>query len=88
MVGVQAPTAEEHLSILGRAFPQLSALLPAGLAALSLVKTAAGQSWDTTDVRLSLYVVAHCSVLLPLSLALAEPRVPSFAWALSKPVGS
>ena len=51
VVAVQAPTAEEHLAILGRAFPQLSALLPAGMAALSLVKTAAGQSWDTTDVR-------------------------------------
>ncbi len=49
-MAVQAPTAEEQLAILGRAFPQLSALLPAGMAALSLVKAAAGQSWDTTEV--------------------------------------
>ncbi|CAL5218660.1 g365 [Coccomyxa viridis] len=49
VVAVQAPTAEEQLAILGRAFPQLSALLPAGMAALSLVKAAAGQSWDTTE---------------------------------------
>ena len=61
VVGVQAPTAEEHLAILGRAFPQLSALLPAGMAALSLVKTAAGQSWDATDVRLSRQ---HCCPLI------------------------
>lgn len=49
-VAIAAPTAAEQLAILGRAFPQLSALLPAGLAALSLVKTAAGQSWDEAIV--------------------------------------
>ena len=52
-VAMQSPTAEEHLAILGHAFPQLSALLPAGMAALSLVKTAAGQSWVEADVSLS-----------------------------------
>lgn len=76
MVAVQAPTAEEHLAILGQAFPQLSALLPAGMAALSLVKTAAGQSWDATDVRSTPSVVAGSPCLSLLSASFMGVNTP------------
>ena len=58
-VAIQAPSAEERLAIVGCAFPQLAALLPAGLAALSLVKVAAGQQWDEDEVRSLLWCLAR-----------------------------
>ena len=77
VVAVQAPTAEEQLAILGRAFPQLSALLPAGMAALSLVKSAAGQSWDTTDVSpIPILVALWPELSFLVSRECAEPRAP------------
>ena len=49
-VAVQAPCAAERLAILRQGYPQLAALLPAGLMALSLVKLAAGQPWEAEEV--------------------------------------
>ena len=49
-VAVQAPCAAERLAILRQGYPQLVALLPAGLMALSLVKLAAGQPWEAEEV--------------------------------------
>ena len=63
-VAIQAPSAEERLAIVGRAFPQLAALLPAGLAALSLVKAAAGQQWDEDEVRILLLALAGRGVCM------------------------
>ena len=80
VVAVQAPTAEEQLAILGRAFPQLSALLPAGMAALSLVKAAAGQSWDTTEVSSILLLPHETSVLLFIDRFLQGQRHQTFWW--------
>lgn len=48
-VAVQAPGAAERLAILRQGYPQLAALLPAGLMALSLVKLAAGQPWEAEE---------------------------------------
>ena len=49
-VAFRVPGAAERLAILRQGYPQLAALLPAGLMALSLVKLAAGQPWEAEEV--------------------------------------
>ena len=65
-VAVQAPCAAERLAILRQGYPQLAALLPAGLMALSLVKLAAGQPWEAEEVCTSAPEQGNCRALLSM----------------------
>ena len=65
-VAVQAPCAAERLAILRQGYPQLAALLPAGLMALSLVKLAAGQPWEAEEVCTSAPDQGNCRALLSM----------------------